>query len=85
MSEQYARGESDYLNGVTECPYPKGEESIRRSEWFNGWLDMRTRDRLGHVFIKNDLSWPPTKAEMDDWLHKQGSQEQSKKLEIVKR
>lgn len=56
----YNEGYKAFLDGETQdgCPYPTSSKNERRYEWMCGYLDARTRQRLGHVFDKWELKWP---------------------------
>lgn len=48
-------------SGEGSCPYPSGGSSNsgtsdRRTQWFNGYFDARTDDRLGRIFRKYGLT-----------------------------
>lgn len=54
----YQEGQQAYWSGmlVDSCPYPIG--NFCRQPWMTGFMDERTRDRLGHIFKRNNLEWP---------------------------
>lgn len=57
MLSAYDKGQAAYAIGQTDedCPYPSRQSkgsSTYRIEWFNGFLDARTADKLGHIFNK---------------------------------
>jgi ribosome modulation factor len=59
LTAEYEQGSDAYSAGKpdSECPYPpKQGNGAQRISWFNGWLDARTQDKLGHIFEKYGLT-----------------------------
>ena len=78
-------GKIAFNAGETKNPYPSDLGSgAERIAWWDGWLDQRTISRLGHIFKKYDLSYPPTPEEMADrkWQKKKKKPKKKKKKKI---
>ncbi len=63
-----------FREGVEENPYPSdmgsGAMSGLRIAWWTGWYDAKVFKKLGHIFKKYNMTWPPTKNEMAQWRAK---------------
>ncbi len=58
----YEQGAAAYQLGATEdcCPYPKMTEGNfdKRVQWFKGYFDQRTGQRLAKAFAHYGIQWP---------------------------
>ena len=52
-TEAYLAGRLAYYDGrPAECPYPRTWR-IERYQWYSGYYQTRTNDRLGHILRKH--------------------------------
>ena len=57
LSPAYTEGEKAFRLGTPEnCPY--SADSGKRTAWWTGWLDARTRARFGGMFKRRGITWP---------------------------
>lgn len=67
-------GAAAYTRGVQSDhnPYPSSDGlGELRISWFDGWYDARIARKLGPIFERNKMTWPPTPTEMKEWRKKQ--------------
>ncbi len=57
-SPEYIEGKTAYAAGHVECPHEKGGGNGKRGDWWTGWFDARTLDRLGHIFKRCGMTYP---------------------------
>lgn len=56
--QAHREGELAFERQVPMGEAPYGHKDNRYLDWLGGWLDARTRKRLGHVFEKWGMKYP---------------------------